>query len=119
MGHYKVGALYPKIGQVLTIMMSLPFQYGFSPERWRESIHVMLEKIRGNPRIDKLRIIQLFEADLNAVLKIKIGRNLMHKPEMERILGDDMHGGRKGRTAHDALLTQTVATDISRQKRIP
>ena len=49
MGHYKVGALFPKIGSVLAKMMSYPFMYAFSPKRWQSSIHMMLEKIQGRP----------------------------------------------------------------------
>jgi hypothetical protein len=49
-------------------MMSIPLAGGFCPERWRQAIDIMLEKIPGTPRINKLRIIQLLEADLNQVL---------------------------------------------------
>ena len=40
MGHYKVAALFPAIGNILVKMMSLPFQYGFSPSMWRVLIQV-------------------------------------------------------------------------------
>jgi hypothetical protein len=36
----------------------------------------MLEKIPGVPRINKLRIIQLLEADLNQVLRSAFARNI-------------------------------------------
>jgi hypothetical protein len=49
-------------------MMSIPLAKGFCPERWRQAIDIMLEKIPGVPRINKLRIIQSLEADLNQVL---------------------------------------------------
>jgi hypothetical protein len=49
-------------------MMSIPLAEGFCPKRWRQAIDIMLEKIPGFPRINKLRIIQLLEADLNQVL---------------------------------------------------
>jgi hypothetical protein len=50
-------------------MMSIPLAEGFRPERWRQAIGIMLEKIPGVPRINKLRTIQLLEADLNQVLQ--------------------------------------------------
>ena len=117
-GHYKVGALFPEIGEILAIMMSLPVMYSFSPERWKKSVHIMLEKIQGRPLINKLRIIQLFEADFNAVMKIKISRQLMRDKEVDILLGNDMHGGRQKRTAQQALLTQQLTFNISRQKRL-
>ena len=49
----------PEVRKCLAKMMSMPFLFGFSPRRWEASMHMMLEKIKGNPRIDKLRIIQL------------------------------------------------------------
>lgn len=79
----------------------------------------MLEKIKGNPRIDKLRIIQLFEADFNVALKIKIGQQLMRHPHMNTILGNDMHGVHNRRTAHDTLITQKITINIAKQKQIP
>jgi hypothetical protein len=41
---------------------------GFCPERWRHAIDITLEKIPGVPIINKLRLIQLMEADLNQFL---------------------------------------------------
>jgi hypothetical protein len=38
-------------------MMSTPVAEGFCPERWRQAIDIMLEKIPGVPRINKLGII--------------------------------------------------------------
>ena len=116
-GHYQVGAYYPEIGKTLAIMMTLPFKYGFAPNRWRNSIHLMLEKCHGRPIINKLRIIQLFEADFNAYLKIKISRQLMRKAEKQGLFGSDMHGGLKGKSTHDALLTQQLTYNITQQQR--
>jgi hypothetical protein len=49
-------------------MMTVPLTAGFCPERWKQAGDVMLEKIPGVPRSNKLRIIQLLEADLNQFL---------------------------------------------------
>jgi hypothetical protein len=58
-------------------MMSIPLAEGFCPERWRQAINIMVEKIPGVPRINKLRIIQLLEADLNQVLRSAFARNII------------------------------------------
>jgi hypothetical protein len=63
------------LAAVHAAMMSIPLAEGFFPERWRQSIDIMLEKIPGVPRINKLRIIQLLEADLNQVLRSAFARN--------------------------------------------
>jgi hypothetical protein len=57
-------------------MMTVPLDAGFCPERWKQAVDVMLEKVSGIPRSDKLRIIQLLEADLNQVLRIAFTRNI-------------------------------------------
>jgi hypothetical protein len=49
-------------------MMSILIAEGFCPERWQQAIDIMLEKIPGVPIVNKLRIIQLLEVDLNQVL---------------------------------------------------
>jgi hypothetical protein len=57
-------------------MMTVPLATGFCPERWKKEIDVMLEKIPGVVRSNKLRIIQLLEADLNQLLRIAFARNI-------------------------------------------
>jgi hypothetical protein len=53
-------------------MMLLPFKMGYTLRRWETVPQTMLEKIEGNPGIDKLWVIQI-EADLNMNLRIKMG----------------------------------------------
>ena len=118
-GHYKIATFIPTLAKCITTMTSLPFEYAFSPMRWKQSIHFMIEKLPGIPKINKLRIIQLIEADLNAYLKIKIGKQLMTIGENNYTLGDQMHGGRANRTTTDALITQQLVNDISRQTLRP
>ena len=52
---------------------------GFALPRWWGILDVILEKDSGKPRIDKFRIIQLMEADLNYALKFLWGKSLAHK----------------------------------------
>ena len=52
---------------------SLDFEFGFTLERWQNALlQVIIE------RIDKLRVIQLMEADLNMIFHIIFGRWLVH-----------------------------------------
>jgi hypothetical protein len=51
-------------------MMVVSLDAVLCPERWKQAVDVMLEKVPGISRSDKLRIIQLLEADLNQVLRI-------------------------------------------------
>ena len=75
----------------------------------------MIEKLPGIPRINKLRIIQLIEAYLNAYLKVKIGKHMMQLGEENNTLGNHMHKGRANRTTTDVLITQQLVNDISKK----
>jgi hypothetical protein len=57
--------------EVHASMMTVPLDAGFCPECWKQSVDVMLEKVPGITRSDKMRIIQLLEEDLNQVLRIE------------------------------------------------
>jgi hypothetical protein len=48
-------------------MMSIPFKMGFALNRWTKITEIMLEKEPKNPRCHRLRILALFESDLNHV----------------------------------------------------
>jgi hypothetical protein len=56
------------LSEVYAAMMGVSLDAGYYPERWKEVIDVMLEKIQGVARSDKLRIIRLLETYLNQVL---------------------------------------------------
>lgn len=66
--------------------------------------------------MNRLRIIQLVEADFNVFQKVKIGRELMSFVEKNNLLPDEMYGGRKGKSVHDALIIQNLIFDITRQE---
>ena len=46
-------------------------------ERWTHETEVMLEKDPGDPKLDRLRIICLYEADYNLFLKIMWAHGLI------------------------------------------
>jgi hypothetical protein len=80
--HYKACAYNMNDGltdamcSIHAAMMSIPLTAGFCTERWKHVIDMMLEKIPCVVRTNKLRIIQMLEADLNQVLKITFSRNI-------------------------------------------
>jgi hypothetical protein len=64
------------VAAVHAAMMTVPLTVGFCPERWTQAVDVMLDKIPIVPRSNKLRIIQLLEANLNQVIRIVFARNI-------------------------------------------
>jgi hypothetical protein len=85
-------------------MVSFPLQHGFAPRRWSKCVDAILEKIPGRPIIEKLRIIMLFEADFNFVLKLVWGKRLVQHGELHGCFGTENHGSKPGRQCIDALL---------------
>jgi hypothetical protein len=53
-GHYKAILKDPTLVTMHTDMMSLPFQAGFAPERWKRVVDIMLEKTPGDSRSHRL-----------------------------------------------------------------
>mmetsp|Transcript_27180 Transcript_27180/g.54370 ORF Transcript_27180/g.54370 Transcript_27180/m.54370 type:complete len:86 (-) Transcript_27180:159-416(-) len=61
----------------LIAQLELPLKYGSVPTRWAKALQTMLPKDPGMPKVERLRVIQLFEADYNFVLRIVWGRRLV------------------------------------------
>jgi hypothetical protein len=104
--------------QVDTIFARLPYQWGFSPERWRKGVDVMLEKKKGVYNIDKLRAILLYEADFNQNNK-KLGRQMLAMAERFDALAPEQFGSRKFLSAVDQSLNKALIFDLWRMSRSP
>ena len=116
-GHYMAACQDDSLPEVNALFMRVPFQYGFALDRWSASLHCMLQKKRAR-YIDKLRIIQLFEADFNSALKYILGRKLLYHGEDQCINSNQTHGSRPGRSTHDALTITTLSADLARLERL-
>jgi hypothetical protein len=104
--------------QVNTIFARLPYQWGFSPERWRTGVDVMLEKKKGVYNIDKLRAILLYEADFNQNNK-KLGRQMLTMAERFDAIAPEQFGSRKFLSAVDQSLNKALIFDLWRMNRSP
>jgi hypothetical protein len=94
--------------------MNLIIESGTQPHRWGNALQVMLEKVAGVCLVDKLRSIQLYEADLNWYMKFIFNDITLAKLTELGLLPKE-HYSRKGSTAEDACLEKTLTLDISRQ----
>ena len=116
--HFKAGAKEPWLAEFESIMTSIPYETGLSPSRWQQGVNVMLEKKKGNRRVDKLRAILLYEADFNQNNK-KIGREMMYYAEDLHLIAKEQYGSRKNLSAVDHSLNKTLTYDLIRQRKIP
>ena len=94
-----------------TDMMSVPFQIGFAPERWKRVVDIMLEKTPGDSRSHRLRIIALFESDLNHAKRVLIGRCILHLMEDFKILPSMQFGSKHGQRRTSAVLKKVLCHD--------
>jgi hypothetical protein len=98
-------------------MMTVPLNIGFCPERWNKAIDVKLEKIPGVVRSNKLRIIQMLEADLNQVLRIYFARNIAKLAKNNKGIIRDHQYGRAHATCMTSVINKLLTVQLMIQKR--
>ena len=116
-GHFKVGLDEEDIAEVHREMMIIPFQIGYAPKRWRKTVQLMLEKDKGRSWIHRLRIIELFDAQLNAALQIIVGKRMVYNALQKGCIGNNAYGSVPGRTPHGAILHKLLTVDQLRQEK--
>ncbi|KAI2498302.1 hypothetical protein MHU86_16172 [Fragilaria crotonensis] len=94
--------------------MNIAIARGIAIPRWSKATNVLIEKDQGQPRINRLRIIHLFEADFNFFLKLQWGHRLVRKACELDILHPGQHGSVPTRTAIDPVMLTELTTDLCR-----
>ena len=89
-------------------MMSAALNLGISLDRWQNCTTTMIEKQPGNPKINKLRVIHLYEADYNAILKIVWARKVVWHAHDNDTLNNGQAGSRPGRNAIDVVIQKDM-----------
>jgi Reverse transcriptase (RNA-dependent DNA polymerase) len=87
---------------------------GCTLDRWSVVSTCMIEKIIGNPRIDKLRVIHLFEADYNLILKLIWSRRAVWQAHCCNVLNHGQSGSRPGRRAIDVVIMKEMKYQYAR-----
>jgi exonuclease III len=118
MPHWKMIAESEHLSTVQAKLMEAPFKHGFTYDEWEISVHCMLLKDEL-PFIHRLRIIQLFEGDMNGALQLLFGRRQMQYMEKKNLNSDATYGGRKGKGCHQALNRIQYTILYSRTMRQP
>ena len=73
----------------------------------------MIEKEPGNPKIHRLRVIHLYEADYNLILGIFWSRKLVRQAEEKRLFNKGFYGSRPGLSAVDPVLLEELQVSIA------
>jgi hypothetical protein len=122
--HYKAcvegsdnGLAYIQV-EVHAALITFPLDSGFCPNRWKQAVDVMLEKVPGIPRSDKLRSIQFLEADLNQVLTIAFARNITRlAKDHEGIISEHQYG-RAHKTCMTPVINKLLTVQILVQNKV-
>ena len=118
MSHWKAACEREKIARVHAFFMWAAFELGFTYERWEQSWHCMIKKLK-HPLLPKLRIVQLFEGDFNAGLKFLIGKKMMAHMNKKDLHDPETFGSRTGKTAPEALINLQLLFDHNRMWKLP
>jgi hypothetical protein len=91
---------------------------GSTFDRWKKVHNLFLEKIPGTPLIEKLRVIHIYEADWNLILKFFFSYKLTHTACEQKTVSPEQAGSRLCHSASD-MATKTVIThEICRTQRL-
>ena len=114
LGHYKAIIQHPLLLKCFTQFMNIVVSRGIAIPRWCHATNVLIEKDAGKPRIHRLRIIHLFEADFNFFLKLQWGHRLVRQAVSLDLLHDSQHGSVPRRTTMDPIMLTQLTSDLCR-----
>ena len=98
-------------------MLHIVVRWEYIPKQWKRVLTLMLEKKLGEPKIHRLRPINIYESDLNYLLKKVIAKDLIQYLEDRGKLHDAQWGSRPDRRATDALFKKMLALELARMAR--
>jgi hypothetical protein len=87
--------------------------------RWKVEMEVMLEKDKGDPKIDCLCIICLYEANYNIFLKIMWAHHLVRTCKEHDLFDNAQAGGQPNRTSGDVAVQKILTYAYSWVTRTP
>jgi len=93
-------------------IMSLTLRHTYTLNRWKTIWTLFIEKELGNPDLDRLRCIMIFEADWQLLLKWHSSYGFLPKSETANTLSPVQGGGCKGGSAIDQATQQIIETDL-------
>jgi hypothetical protein len=117
LGHYKAIVQDDRLLRSMTQFLATVVKHGLTMTRWCNAVNIMIEKDPGTPKITRLRIIHLFEADFNFFLKLLWGSRLVKRAAKLDLLNDGQHGSVPRRTALDPIMLTQLTTDLCRLLR--
>ena len=99
-------------------LLNYALHFGKPFNNWKMVVNAMLEKDPGTPKIHRLRVIHLYEADYNLILAVK-WRQLLHFACDNQFINPSHFGSVPGKEALDAVFLREMEYEITRLTRKP
>jgi hypothetical protein len=104
--------------QIQHLLMTLAVKHCHTYRRWETVHNFLIEKIPGIPRIDKLRVIHLYEADWSLLQKSFVAYKLNNLASKQRTIPIEQAGGRPGRSAIELAACRVFIFETMRLQRL-
>ena len=95
-------------------LLVIPFRFAIVPARWAQTVQILLEKDKGRPWTNRLRIIELFDAQLNCGLQTIFGKRMVYNALKRNQIHTSAYGSVPKRTAQDAIMEKVISYDMMR-----
>jgi len=99
--------------KLVIMMMELAVMHTHTYDRWKTIWTLLLEKDPGNPKIDQLRTIHLYEADYNLLLKWFSSKGFILCSKKAHRITDSQGGGQAGHSAIDLVITKVLSYKVA------
>ena len=116
-GHYKAASNSPMLSELHASFQHIVSHTGICLIRWAKGLTVMLEKLAGVIRVNKLRALLLMEADFNSVNKLIFGHRMIKQAEKHKRLPEELYSSRSSLNAILVAINRRFVIDIFKQKR--
>ena len=113
-GMYKALLSFPFTITTMVTLINTAVQNTFMLRRWKKIVQVMLCKKPGNFNLDKLRVIQLLEADINMYFRLIWGKRLIHSTLRQGLFNPEQLGNRPGTMGASGPLLKVLTFDLIR-----
>lgn len=104
--------------QIQHLLMTLAITQCHTFQRWTVVHNFLLEKIPGIPRLDKLRVIHLYEADWSLIQKFFVAYKLNNLASRQKTIPTEQAGGRPGRSAIELAASRVFMFETMRLQRL-
>jgi len=102
------------LSNILTSIIDISVTNSYTLKRWKRVIKVLLEKTEDKPTINKFHTIHLVESDLNFVMCLLWGKEMMLWSESHKAISDNQYGGMRGIHAQSAALSKALTLNVIR-----